>query len=205
VLRSKTLFLFLLKSILIYSLLSLPFSFFDEAYGNFYRKVAKTFFGNFRDGGFVAFEEGKQPAITHINVGIYAFVRPDGSCDTAVDDINTRYLGYIPTILLISLVLASPVPWRRRLIALVAGLFLVTMLILFKQWISLLWLCEINMWLKFPHFTGVGKKVLTFFINFIAVSSSTLLYFVVAIWLLVTFRVEDFKAPKLGKVRNHPN
>jgi len=30
--------------------------------------------------------------------------------------------GYIPIILLISLVLASPVPWKRKLIALATGL-----------------------------------------------------------------------------------
>ena len=191
--RSKTLLLFLLKSVIIYTLLSLPFSFYDGHMEIFTGKIAGTFFGKFREGGFVLFSETKEPTKTHINAGIYAYTRPDGSCDTATDDIISRYLGYIPTILLISLVLSSPVPWRRRLVALAAGLFLVTMLILLKQWISLLWLCEINTWLKFPHFTGIGKKLLSFANTFIAASSSTLLYFVVAIWLLVTFRVEDFK------------
>ena len=111
-LRSKTLLLFLLKAVIIYGLLSLPLSFYDEVYGNFYRKVAEVFFSKFRETGFVKFSECKEPAKTHINVGNYALVRPDGSCDTATADINTRYLGFIPTILLISLVMASPVSWK---------------------------------------------------------------------------------------------
>ena len=42
-LRSKTLLLFLLKAVLIYGFLSLPISAYDEAYGEFYRKVAGIF------------------------------------------------------------------------------------------------------------------------------------------------------------------
>ena len=198
-LRSKTLLLFLLKAVIIYGLLSLPLSFYDEVYGNFYRKVSEVFFSKFRETGFVKFSECKEPAKTHINVGNYALVRPDGSCDTATADINTRYLGFIPTILLISLVMASPVSWKRRLIALVAGLILVTLLIIFKQWISLLWLCEINTWLPLTNFTGASKKLLTFANTFISDSASTVLYFVVAVWLLVTFKAEDFKAQKEKK------
>jgi len=198
-LRSKTLLLFLLKALIIYGLLSVPLTFSDRAYGNFYRKLAGAFFSKFRETGFVKFREWKDPATTHINIGSYALVRPDGSSRTAALDINTRYLGYLPTILLISLVLASPVPWKRKLTALAIGLILVMFLIMFKQWIALLWLCENKPWLQLTSFTDNTKKLLTFANNFISVSSSTVLYFVVAIWLLVTFSVEDFKPQKEKK------
>ncbi len=195
-LRSKTLILFLLQALLIYGLLSAPLTFYDKTYGDFYRKVAEMFFSNFRDTGFVKFKEWKDPATTHVNLGNYALVRPDGSSKTTFVDINTRYLGYIPTILLLSLVLASPVPWKRRLIALVSGFTLVMLLIMFKQWIALLWLSNETPWLQLTNITGTAKTVLTFLNTFISVSSSSVLYFVVAIWLLVTFRVEDFKVQK---------
>ena len=198
-LQSKTLLLFLLKAIIIYGLLSAPISFYDQAYGKFYRKVAGVFFSKFRENGFVWFKEWKKPATTHVNVGSYALVRPDGTSNTASVDINTRYMGYIPTILLISLVLASPVPWKRRLIGLTAGLILLMLLIMFKQWIALLWLCEQFPWLQLTHFTDTARKLLTFTNTFISISSSTVLYFVVTIWLLVTFRVEDFRVKKEKK------
>jgi len=198
-LRSKTLLLFLLKALLIYGLFSAPFTFYDEAYGKFYRKVAGVFFSKFRETGFVKFREWKAPATTHVNVGNYALVRPDGTSRTTFVDINTRYLGYIPTILLISLVLASPVPWKRKTIALITGLILVMLLIMFKQWIALLSLCEESQWLELTNFTGTRKTLLTFTNTFISVSSSAVLYFVVAVWLLVTFRVEDFRSGKEKK------
>jgi hypothetical protein len=191
-LRSKTLLLFLLKAIIIYGLLSVPLSFYDDAYGTFYRKVSEIFFTRFGEKGFVKFREWKEPATTHVNVGSNALIRPDGSADTAAIDVNTRYLGYIPTILLIALVLASPVPWKRRLFALAAGLVLVTLLVMLKQWIALLWLCEQHPFLQLTNFTGTGKKLLTFANSFLSVTSSSVLYFVVAIWLVVTFRVDDF-------------
>jgi hypothetical protein len=198
-LRSKTLMLFLLKALLIYGLLSVPLTYYDATYGKFYRKVAGMFFSKFRESGFVLFKEWKDPATTHVNIGNFALVRPDGSSNTASVDINTRYMGYIPTILLLSLVLASPVPWKRRLIALATGLILVMFLIMFKQWIALLTVCDQFSWLQLTNFTGTGKKLLTFANTFISVSSSTVLYFVVAIWLLVTFRVDDFKTQKEKK------
>jgi hypothetical protein len=198
-LQSKTLLLFLLKAVIIYGLLAAPLSLYDDAYGKVYRKVAEVFFSSFRDNGFVKIRETKDPATSHLNVGNNALIHPDGTSETAALDVNTRYLGYVPTILLIALVLASPVSWKRRLLALALGLVLVTLLVMFKQWISLLWLCEQHPFLQLTNFTGTGKKLLTFFNTFISITSSSVLYFVVAIWLLVTFRLEDFKPQKVKK------
>ena len=205
-LSRKTLLLFLLKASLLYGFLSLPFSFYDEYYGKFYRETGKLIFGKFRDDGVVLFNPKPGKTMTHINIGNKAQVKPNGSFDTAATDINTRYLGYIPAILILSLVLASPVPWKRKLLALIAGLILVTLLVLFKQWISLLWLCETNSWLNLTHFGPTGKKILEFSNKVFCESSSTVLYFVVGIWLLVTFRLDDFKTSSPaspGKAATH--
>ncbi len=195
-LRNKTLLLFLLKAAIFYALLSAPFSFYDKVYGKLYRQVAGYVFHHIRDNGFVMFRELDDPATTHVLIGSYALVRPDKTTETLERFVNTRYLGYIPTILLISLVLASPVPWKRMLIALAAGLLLVTLLVLFKQWIALLWHCENNKWLNLTNFTGARQHLFMFLYGIVCASSSTLLYFVVAIWLLVTFRLDDFRTAK---------
>lgn len=199
-LSSKTLLLFLLKAAVLYGLLSAPISMFDEAYGNFYRKMAGNVFGKFRESGFVKFSEMEAPAMTHLNIGNYLLPLPDGSFDTAAVDINTRILGFLPTVLLISLVVASPVTWKRKLFALATGLVLVMLLVLFKQWIFLLDQCVQNDWLKLAEFTGFSKTIFTFTNKFISTSSFTVAYFVVVIWLLVTFRIEDLKQ-SLAKVK----
>lgn len=193
-LRNKTLWLFLLKAALLYGLLSAPVPAFDKAYGDFYRGLAKKVFGKFRETGFVIFSEMKDPAMTHTNLGNYKVPKPDGSFDTAAIDINTRILGYLPTILLISLVIASPVGFRRKMIALALGIFLTMLLILFKHWISLIWLAQQTPWLQLANYTCWKLSVLTFTNTFISSSSFTVAYFVIAIWLLVTFRMEDLKS-----------
>jgi len=198
-LRSKTLLLFLVKAALIYGVLALPWSFYDETYGQFYRKAAASVFGKFRESGFVIFDKTKEPAMAHLNIGNYKQQLPNGSFNTKAIDINTRILGYLPTVLLISLVMASPVPWRRRLIALAIGLILTMGLIFFKQWITLLWLCEKTSWLELTHFEGTAKKLLAFANEFISESSFTVPYFVVGIWLLVTFRLDDLKSFRVQK------
>jgi hypothetical protein len=192
-LKTRTLLLFLLKASVIYALLSAPLSFYDETYGQFYRNMAGKLLGRFHDSGFVRFSSMSKPEMTHLNIGNYKLALADGSFDTAAVDVNTRILGYLPTILLIALVMASPVPWRRRLLAVSIGWFLVMGLVIFKQYIFILDQCEKNQWLKLTNYTGFSKTLFDFMNTFISTSSFTVPYFVVGIWLLVTFRISDLK------------
>ncbi len=192
-LRTRTLLLFLLKATVIYALLAAPLSMYDEAYGKFYRNLAGKMVGRFHDSGFVRFTSMSKPEMTHLNIGNYKLALADGSFDTAAVDINTRILGYLPTVLLISLVLASPVPWRRKLLALPAGFILVMGLVLFKQYIFILDQCVKNPFLKLTDYSGFSKSLFDFTNTFINISSFTVPYFVVVIWLLVTFRISDLK------------
>ena len=200
-LQSKTLLLFLLKAVIIYTVLCAPISYYDRAYGVFYRSIAGFTFETFNGTGFAMFREMDDPAMTHLLIGNYALVKPDKTTVTLERFINTRYLGFIPTILLVSLVLASPVPWKRRAVALAAGFLVITLLVIFKQWIALLWHSEQNSWLQLSTFTGFREKLFKYSYHIICVSSSTLLYFVVAVWLLVTFRVDDFTGSKEKTIR----
>jgi hypothetical protein len=125
-LRGRTLGLFLVKAMVIYVLLAAPFSFYDSFYGEFFRACSRSFFDGFQGNGYLMLTKQEDKCITHVNVINRKQIRPDGSARSAGVDVNTRYLGYIPTILLISLVLASPVPWKRKFVALLIGLILVT-------------------------------------------------------------------------------
>jgi hypothetical protein len=203
-LNKKTLLLFLLKAVLLYGLLAAPLSFYDKGYANFYRACGKVFFSTFRATGFVQFMEEEKHEITRVIIGNYSLRRPDNTVVAFAFEINTRYLGYMPTILLICLVLASPVPWKRKLISLVVGFTLVTALIMFKQWIELLTLCEQNSWLQLTSFSPTQKKFLDMANKGFSLAASTILYFVVAIWLLVTFRLDDLKPEKVKKTEKVP-
>jgi hypothetical protein len=192
-LNKKTLLLFFLKLVLFCGILAAPFSYYDEVYGNFFRACGKKIFEHFRDDGFVLFAEGKTKDITEVVIGNYNVRNPDNTAKAFQFEVNTRYLGYLPTILFISLVLASPVSWRRRLVALLIGLTLVTIAVMFKQWIELLAVSNKHEWLKLINFSPGKLKLLGYAYNGVSRAASAMLYFVVALWLLVTFRIDDLK------------
>ncbi len=201
--RKKTLLIFFLKLVLFCSILAAPFSYYDEVYGKFFRSCGKKFFEHFRDDGFVLFGEGKTKDITEVVIGNYNVRNPDNTAKAFQFEVNTRYLGYLPTILFISLVLASPVSWRRRLISLVIGLTLVTLAVMFKQWIELLAVSNKHAWLNLIHFSPGREKMLGYAYNGISRAASAILYLVVGLWLLLTFRLDDLK-PEAQKQRIQP-
>lgn len=193
--KTKTLWMFLLKAVILYGLLALPLPFFNEMYGAFYRSIATACFEKFGDGGLVKFEKQQGVYTTRIVILNTRKARADGALYGGSCEINSRYYGYVPTILLISLIIASPVPRKRKLVALLVGLILLYALILFKQWIILLTLCDQGgAELGLMTFNSFQLKLLRITSNILYKSVSPVMYFTVAIWLLVTFRMEDLRA-----------
>ena len=189
--RRKPLLLFLIKAILIYALLAAPFSFYDETYGKFYRKYGDRFFHRFHGNGLTIFSEGEEKFKTHVDVGNYTLVRADTTVDTVLSVVNTRSIGYLPTVLLISLIISSPVSWKRKLMALLLGFVLLTSFIMFQLWILIIHLCAHNKSLNLYDFSKGQKNVIDFTYNGIVVSGGFSWFIVVAIWLLVTIRKDD--------------
>lgn len=199
-LKTKPLLLFLIKAVIIYALLAAPFSFYDTAYGKFYRAAGKIFFNKIKSTGFVLFSEGRENYITHINLGNDALVRADKTTDTVMDDINIRFRGYLPTVLFIALVIAAPVPIKRKFMSLLTGLMLLTGLLMLKQWIHILYLCDRNPWLALYSFSNSEKKMIDFIYENYVITIPPTLFLTVAIWLIVTFRKDDLKLLKFDKL-----
>ena len=112
----------------------------EETYAKKFRGFGKTFFSEFKDIGRVWFEEHKESTEKHFNTKLTFFnqqqydkagkkgERLKAGSITA----SSWYTGFLPTILLISLIVASPVSWKRKGIALLLGLLLVHLFIWFQ-------------------------------------------------------------------------
>lgn len=194
--RTKPLLLFILKAAVVYMILAAPLSFYDEMYGKFYRKIAGNLFSTFHTHGIARFAEGYEKSITRINVGNYEQVEKSGALQTTFGYLNIRFLAYLPTVLLISLILASPVNWKRKLLALVIGLFLLTAYIMLLQWIHILFLSIRATWLKLFDFSESKKHIINLAYKYFVQMSGFTRFLVVLIWLLVTFRIDDLKILK---------
>jgi hypothetical protein len=196
---NKTILLFLLKLIVISGLLFAPVSFFDTGYGKFYRANCRMLFHHFLGTGIGLYNESKDAKTTNIQIGNLSLLDKNKQLKAGSFDVNTRYRGYIPTVLLISLVLASPVPWKRRLFALIAGLILITAFIMLKQWIHLVFICQQIEWLKMDDFSARQKSITEFvYLNYINTIGPSL-FVTVVVWLVVTFRIDDLKKFSLKK------
>ena len=187
----KRILLFFIQVLFFYGLLAIPSSRIDKAYGLFYRKCCQMCFSSIGRGGDLRFSPGPEPQLMHVNIWNPALVSQDGTAKSATADVNTRYRGYMPSLLFLALTLASPVNWRRRLLALSGGILFVMALVMIKQWLGLLNVCFNNPWLNLYQPDGLALEIFNFLSAFLVKSSGTILYFTVVIWFVMTFRLRD--------------
>lgn len=116
--------------------------------------------------------------------------------NTAIADVNLRYRGYMSTAYLIALILASPISNKRKLFASITGIIILTAIIMFKQWLHLLYMCEQASWLSLYEFTPRERSRIEFLFNNFANYSGSTLIMVIPVWLLSCFRRDDME---LGK------
>ena len=95
-------------------------------YGGFFRTVGELIYGKKDRVSEVSFEtlgQGDDSIDTRVVIVNEALMKPDGSGPVRNLDIGTRGFGSMPLAFLISLILASPVPWPRRSKAVMWGIF----------------------------------------------------------------------------------
>ena len=195
--KNKLVFLFILKSIVIFSILALPFGFFDTAYAKFYSGISKICFKKFDRTGFAVFSITKPATNMHIELGNQLQANSSGMVRTATSDVNIRYRGYIPTIFVLSLILASPVSRKRKLYSILFGIFLITVFVMIKQWIHIVYMCHQQNWISLYSFSPGTQKTFKFlYLDFANYNGSSIIFSIV-IWILVTFKRRDLENFKL--------
>lgn len=180
---------------LVYGLLIVPFSGLvtirplTDAYRAAFRRAGNVLFAHLGGGASATFEP-IAAAEYHEDTRIVLRNRrvPEGKLSM---DIKAAWTGYRPTAFLVALVVATPLPWRRRAAAMLWGLLGVHLFIVLRITLHLL-----NM-LSDPHplaafsFTPFTKSILSpaarllFLAPFMTYAAPAI------IWLLVTFRRGD--------------
>lgn len=115
--------------------------------------------------------------------------------------IHTGRVGYVPNAVLTALVLATPVPWSRRLIALFLGLVAINSFIVLRMVLLLLyWFSRpvpFRLFEPAPFWNSVLSGAYEYF--FVAPTCSFLIPML--IWMLVAFRTQDFAPARPACVR----
>lgn len=192
-LKRNPVIFFFLKALLVYALLAFP-SFLSKGYEKFYRSVSRTFLSTVRGTGFCVFESKNDISDTEIIIGNKTQLDENQRTRTMNIPVNSHQDGYLPTILLLSLILASPIPVRRKGRALIIGFVLMTAFVLFKVWIRIMYTCDTNPWLQLTNPSNSQMKIVSFIkVNFVTYGAPSLTLTVI-LWLLISFTKNDVEA-----------
>jgi len=162
-----------------------------RAYSHLFCVGGNLLFGSFGPGGEVRFkpptaiEPAQRCGITLIN-------RPAGK--GADETIDTRFRGYAPTAVLAALVLATPIPWRRRVRALFWGLLLVQGFVAVRVALTLIGLFSNNDDLAIFHLSLFWKGAVNLSLAALVAAPPSVFVVPMLLWVLVAFRRGDWEA-----------
>ncbi len=183
---------FFLKLIVIYGLLLIPWPGVERGYAVYYRGMANLFYGSLGSVGTARFESFQERSGRYDSQMIIKCVSFDGKRTTRDVPFHTRRIGYLPTVQVTALILATSMPWRRKLRALLFGLVLIHAFIILEIGLTVMYsLTDVRL----PVF-DFEPWTCHFFARLyeMTVISPTLSFILpILIWLLVCFRREDWQ------------
>jgi hypothetical protein len=189
--QPRTIVVFLCSFVLVYGLLILPWPGWNRGYSRYLQALGRTVFVGNGDRRILRFSSGTGlpgSLDTRITLANRDLLDHTGSGSARILQLDARGIGWVPTALLVALILATPIPWRRRGWALFWGLLSVHVFILFSLGIYI-WdeSTELSLVALTPFWKTVADGLEETLITQLGAS------FVVPalIWILVTFSRQD--------------
>ena len=184
---------FALRFALIFGLLILPWPGWNALYSDYFRGLGEAFFTLNNGNRAVVFSSGQGapdwPALdTRITLANRQLLDSNGKGLMKTTGLNTRSIGWVPTALTLALILATPIPWSRRIWALAGGLVLVHAFILFSLQA---WIWNNSPDLSLLTLSGFWKSVANDLDYTLINQLGTSFAVPVLIWIVVTFNSHD--------------
>lgn len=177
---------------LVYTALIVPWPGVNAPYGRAFRALVGAAYSRDDARLLVYLRAAEHPPRAEIDTEIVVATKPanaSGDLPARLLGLDTRSVGWVPLALLVALIVATPVPWRRRLVALALGLILINTYVLFVVGVYL-WneTAGATTWTWLPYAPALGDALEETFVTQLGPS------FVVPvlIWAAVTFRRPDW-------------
>jgi hypothetical protein len=186
---------FLLRFAVIFGILILPWPGWNRAYAQYFQSLGQMVFNSTSETPRrVLFgpASGKIPGMdTRLRLENLALADSTGKGPVKQTEIDTRSIGWVPTALTLALILATPIPWKRRLAACAGGLVLIHLFLFFtlQAWI---WnnSVELSLLTLSAFWQRVVGELDYELMDQLGVSFTIPL----VIWIIVTFRRQDARA-----------
>lgn len=183
---------FLCLFLLAFGLLMAPWPRLGRAYTRFYCTGAAFLFGSFGPTGTVAFEPLHDTEYDlHVTLYHRAHMDPDGDVIAIQTRHSSRHAGYMYAAFLAALILATPIPVRRKVWALLFGMILIHGLVALQLALRLLHAFNNGPFSMF-ELNAFFRRVLSISNQAFAVNVTFGFIVCVFIWILVSFRRRDW-------------
>jgi hypothetical protein len=186
---------FLIRFVVVFGLLIFPSPTWNKLYGRGFRAVGNAVFARDDEKCVLYFEghrqsQGFSAVDTRIMIGNRHLVDSNGKGLGALLVLNTRSVGWLPTALTVALIVATPVPWRRRCWALLWGMLLIHSFVLFSVAVYI-WneSTTVSLVTLSPFWKEIADALEYTLVTQMGISFSI----PVLIWIAVLFRRQDVK------------
>ncbi|MCK4660288.1 MAG: hypothetical protein KAV82_12265 [Phycisphaerae bacterium] len=183
---------FFILFVIFYGLFMAPWPGVKDAYGEYFRGGATILFSSFGEKDNIRFRPYQPKAGEHDERDtIVTFTNSQTGAVGTVRH-SARLTGYIPTVVLISLILATPLPRSRKGWALLWGFLLVNAFVALRLGLVLLRDLSRDDPLCLFELSPFALKTLAWSIRAFVQSMGSYFGFPVLIWILVVFRRRDW-------------
>ncbi len=189
---------FLIRFLVLYVLLMIPWPGVESTYRNLFVGTGDVLYRALGSGYGVRFDEtkvvgkGEDTAIT---------VRHQAARVELQLGINSREIGYLATVVIISLCVATPSAWRRRLRALLIGLGIVHVFIAMRPLVLILYSANADLqMLSGAVAASSGDKAFSAVVQFFGVGQPLSYIVPIIVWIVVAVRRDALAEffPELG-------
>ncbi len=164
-----------------------------EGYRWFFAETTEIVYGKFGASGVVSCKPAVGQGEADLDVMLGKRIK--GRIGEAPVAIDTGRTGYVPNAVLITLVLASPISWKRKWRALLLGWILVNIFVIFRTGTMLLYWFISPGPIRLYEFSPLGQRIVAASYEFFFFGPACTCIVPALIWALVTFRTTDFERP----------
>jgi hypothetical protein len=178
---------FSLRLLLCYAVLIFPWPGLKQAYGALFRSAANAVVSPLVSTGKVEFVPAQVPNEAW---DLEMRMSVPSSSRSWHAEYSSRAWGYLPTAAVIALIVATPIPWRRRIIALASGLLLIHVFIALRVAIAIAYGFS---WGTDGEVGILPRAVIEVLLQTVSASPVTSFVAPILVWVLVAFQAGDLR------------
>jgi hypothetical protein len=166
-----------------------------KVYNRILRNASNQVFNSKGNEEVVFFAEGDggdKSYDTRLHLSSSAFRLKNNDYKSVIYQLKFRRIGFVATAFLLALIVATPIGWKRKFIALALGFFLMLIFILIKLRVMILYTYSITQSIPLHKDPGEMER-LKFWDEIFANLNTNGYYFAVLVWLLLCFRRNDWQ------------